>query len=122
MANNRTADNLKDAAENAREDLQELGREIYHRADTARRDIIKRLYEVADDVRAEARQTGGEARETADRIAKNLEQTASKLNSRAVDQLEDAAETARTNLWQTLIVSFIVGLIIGVLLSQGDDK
>jgi ElaB/YqjD/DUF883 family membrane-anchored ribosome-binding protein len=89
-------------------------------ADDARREIIQQLYNVADRVRSEAKNAEGEAVENADRIARNLEQTANRLNSRAVDQLEEAADVMRDNVWQTALIVFIVGVLIGLFLSRRD--
>lgn len=113
------ADNgVKETVDNAFEDLQEMSREIYKRADTTRRDVIKRLYDAADQIRADAKDATGEARDTADRIAHNLEMTANKLNSRAVDQLEEVTATARENVWRTAVIAMVLGVVIGVLLGR----
>ncbi len=114
MADNGVPESVKNTAE----DLQELGREVYKRADAARREVIKRLYDVADEIRAEAKDATGEARDNADQIAKNLEMTANKLNNRAVDQIEEAAGVAKDNLWQTVVVALVVGLVIGLLIGR----
>jgi ElaB/YqjD/DUF883 family membrane-anchored ribosome-binding protein len=112
-----TADNTVDTINR---ELQELGREVYKQADAARKETVKRLYDVADEIRARGKNAEGEARDTTDRIARNLEQTANYLNSRAVDQAEDVVETMRDNFWQTLMGVFIVGLVLGLFLSRRD--
>jgi len=110
------------APEKTAENVQELGRELYKMADDARKEAIKQLNEVAALVRERSQDITGDARQQADRIAKNLEKTASKLSANAVDQISEAEETARetveSNPWQTVILALIIGLVIGWLLSR----
>lgn len=100
--------------------IQEFGREIYHQADNTRRDVVKQLFDVAENIRTRAKGIEGEARDTAERIAHNMEQTANYLNGRAIDQMEDTTETMREHIWETTLVAFIVGLVIGLLIGCFD--
>lgn len=102
----------------AGENIQEFARDVYRQADTARKDAVKQLFEVADNIRSRAREAEGEARFNADRIARNLEQTANYLNGRAVDQVEDATEAMRDNVWKSAAAVFIIGLLVGLLLAR----
>jgi ElaB/YqjD/DUF883 family membrane-anchored ribosome-binding protein len=114
--NNRVPENIRHAGE----DLQELGREIYRMADNTRHEVVQQLYDMADKIRSRADQTQGETRIRADQIAHNLEQAASHLNSRAVDQLEETTEIMRNNVWQTMGLFFLLGVLVGLLLSRRD--
>lgn len=111
---------IKEAAEDVRADLKELGREIYKQADAARKDVVRQLYDAADNVRKRAQDAEGDARQSADRIARNLEYTANYLNTRTVDQAQELTEEASNNVWQSVALAFIVGLIIGLFLSRRD--
>ena len=99
--------------------IQELGREIYKQADTARRDVVNQLFEVADSIRSRA--TGSEQEEQANRVAASLERAANYVNSRALDQLEDTTELLRENVWKTTLFLFILGVIVGLLLNRRDE-
>ena len=99
--------------------LQEFGREIYRQADTARRDVVKQLFDAADSIRNRTKGIEGDARDSADRIARNLEQTANYLNSRAVDQMEDTTAIMRDHVWETTAVAFLIGLVLGLLIGFG---
>lgn len=111
---------VKEAADDVRADLRELGREIYKQADAARKDVVRQLYDAADNVRKRAQNAEGDARHSADRIARNLEYTANYLNTRTVDQAQELTEEAANNVWQSVALAFIVGLIIGLFLSRRD--
>jgi ElaB/YqjD/DUF883 family membrane-anchored ribosome-binding protein len=109
MSNNGTPENLREM----RKEAQEVAREAYGKADGARKDAVKRLFEVADDLRSQARQTSGEARDDMNTIARNLERTANDVNSRALDSAEDAVKMAQENPYKLLAMIFAVGLVIG---------
>ena len=95
---------------------QEVGREIYKQADKTRKDVVNRLFETAESIRSRARGVHGDTRDNADRIAHNLEQTANYLNGRAIDQMEDTTEAMREHVWETTLIAFLLGLIIGLLI------
>jgi ElaB/YqjD/DUF883 family membrane-anchored ribosome-binding protein len=116
--NNPVQEKLKATADNLSTDLQELKREIYNEARRARKDAINQLYAVADQIRARTRDVEGEARDNANQVARNLEQTANYLNARAIDQAEDLAANMRASFWQTVMAAFVVGLLVGLFLSR----
>ena len=100
--------------------IQEFGREVYRQAETARRDVARQLFDVADNIRDRAKGIEGDARDNAVHIAHNLEETASYLNGRAVDQVEDTTEMMRSHIWETTMIAFLVGLVVGLLLGLGN--
>ena len=84
----------------------------------ARKDTVQQLVDMAHNIRQMT--TGGDSstRDKANRLARNLEQTADYLNGRAVDQIEDTTEMMRDNVWKTTLLVFVFGVIIGLLLSR----
>jgi ElaB/YqjD/DUF883 family membrane-anchored ribosome-binding protein len=116
MADNGSSENVK----NPKESVQEIGREAYRQADNARREAVKQLYEVAATIRSKASQAEGDTRDNANRVARNLEQTANYLNSRAVDQIEETTETLRDNVWKTTAIVFLIGFVLGLILGRKD--
>ena len=112
--NNGIPENVKDAGDK----VQELAREAYKKADGTRKDAVKKLFEVADELRAQARETSGEARDNVNDMARNLERAANYLNSRTVDQVEEAKDTASNNPLKSTVAVLIVGIIIGLLLGR----
>lgn len=116
MSDNGLSEDLK----KRKESVQEIGREAYRQADTARREAVKQLYEVAATIRSKASEAEGDARDNANRVARNLEQTANYLNSRAVDQIEETTETLRDNVWKTTAIVFLIGFVLGLILGRKD--
>lgn len=105
----------------ARETLENLGREFRERADTVRQEVVKQLLNAADTIRKQVRENKveGDAREQADRFAKGLDRAAKYLNSRSVDEWsEEAVKVVRKNPWRALAFVFIFGLIIGIFLRR----
>ena len=102
--------------------VPEIGREIFNQADSVRRDVVKQLCDVADSIRSRARSVEGDTRDNANRIARNLEQTANYLNGRAIDQMEDTTEMMREHVWETTLIAFLIGLVLGLLIGySGND-
>lgn len=116
MSDNGLSEDLK----KRKESVQEIGREAYRQADTARREAVKQLYEVAATIRSKASEAEGDARDNANRVARNLEQTANYLNSRTVDQIEETTETLRDNVWKTTAIVFLIGFVLGLILGRKD--
>jgi ElaB/YqjD/DUF883 family membrane-anchored ribosome-binding protein len=111
-------------AQEANEELQELGRELHKRAEDARKEVVKQLNAAASTIRKEANEAKatGEVKASADSVAKGLEKAAHYLNSRSVDRLgEDAVRVVRKNSMTAVIIAFVIGLLIGLMM-RGDNK
>jgi ElaB/YqjD/DUF883 family membrane-anchored ribosome-binding protein len=124
----RRSDTIQDKAEDLFEDagknLSEFGREARHKADGAKRDMVKTLHDAAHTIRKEAR--GGnvsrDVRDHADNVARGFERAAHYLNRHSYEDIgEDITEGVKANPWRTLAVIFVIGLIIGLIL-RGDDN
>jgi ElaB/YqjD/DUF883 family membrane-anchored ribosome-binding protein len=121
---NGTDANVEDVAQDVSKELRELGRELRHRADDVRKEAAKQLNTAADTIRKEVRQAGAgtEFQDSADELAKGLEKAASYLNSKSVEQMGgDATRVVQRYPLRAVFVTFIVGLLIGLLL-KGDSK
>ena len=119
---------LEEAVEDVREDVEkrvsELRREAQARAEDVKREAAKQLNTAAETIRREARESGSvdeDALKRIDDIATRLEKTASYLDTRSIQDIGgDATKVVVRNPWRAVIVSFIVGFLLGLML-RGDD-
>jgi ElaB/YqjD/DUF883 family membrane-anchored ribosome-binding protein len=115
---------VRDAEDIAKE-LRELGRELRHRANDARKEVVKQLHTSADTIRREARQAtdDAEAQKRADELAKGLEKAANYLNSRSVEDMgAEATRVVQRYPLRAVIITFVVGALLGMILSGGNKK
>src|SRR5262245_15473683 len=120
--NNGTDAKVQEAAQDVNNDLKDLGRDLRNRADDVRKEAAKQLNTAAATIRKEVRTAGAgqEAMQSADELAKNLEKAASYLNSKSVEQMgTDATRVVQRYPLRAVFVTFIVGLLIGLML-RGD--
>ncbi len=116
-------DKAEDFLDDAGKNLHEFGREARHKADGAKKDMVKTLHTAAHTIRKEARDADAsrEVRNQADSVAKGFERAAHYLNKHSYDDItEDVAEGVKANPWRTLAIIFFIGLVIGLIL-RGDD-
>jgi ElaB/YqjD/DUF883 family membrane-anchored ribosome-binding protein len=116
---------VRDAAEDVSKELRELGRELRHRANDARKEVVKQLHTSADAIRREARQAtdDAEAQKRADELAKGLEKAANYLNSRSVEDMGvEATRVVQRYPLRAVIITFVVGALLGMILSGGNKK
>lgn len=120
--NNGTDAKVQDAVEDVSKEMKDLGRDLRNQADNVRKEAAKQLNTAASTIRKEVRQAGAgaEATQSADELAKNLEKAASYLNSKSVEQMgTDATRVVQRYPLRAVFVTFIVGLLIGLML-KGD--
>ncbi|GIL14114.1 MAG: hypothetical protein BroJett038_28340 [Chloroflexota bacterium] len=123
MDTNGTTDKAQDAAQEIARDLRELQRELRSRANDVRKEVVKQLYAGAETLRREATEAkvSGEAKHSADELARGLEKAAAYLNSRSVEDMgEEAVRVVRKNPMRAVIVAFVVGLLMGMMMRSGD--
>ena len=121
---NGTDEKVQEAAQDVSKELRELGRELRGRANDVRKEAAKSLNNVATTIRKEVREAGAgdEAKQSADELAKGLEKAASFLNSKSVEDMGgDATRVVQRYPLRAVFVTFIVGLLIGIVM-RGDDK
>lgn len=113
--NGKSAPEINDSLDDIRDDLRE-------RANKARLDVVKQLYNMAETIRKEVNESEDideEAKQQADKFVTGLEKAATYLNQNTVDELgEDATDVVRRNPWKTMGIVFVVGLVIGLLLRR----
>ncbi len=105
-------------------ELRELGREARHKADSAKKDVVHKLYEAAEGIRREVRENkaGGDATETADKFAHGLEKAAHYLNRHSFDDMgEDVERAVKRNPLPMLGIVLLFGIVLGLLL-RGNGK
>jgi len=121
---NGTQEKLEDAAQDVTKELKELGRELHKRANSVRVEAAKQLNAAASTIRKEVRDVapGSDTMQSADELAKGLEKAAAYLNSKSVEQMGgDATRVVQRYPLRAVFVTFIVGLLIGLML-RGDNK
>jgi len=81
------------------------------------------LLTAADAIRAESlKHDNEELRNQAQTLARGMEKTALYLDSRTLDQMSsDATEVVKQNVWQTLGIVFVLGLLLGLIFGGRDD-
>ena len=122
--NDTIQDKAEDFLEDAGKSINEFRREARHKADSAKKDMVKTLHGAAHTIRKEARdaKVSREVRDHADGVAKGFERAAHYLNKHSyADISEDVTDGVKSNPWRMLALIFVVGLIVGLLL-RGDDK
>lgn len=79
------------------------------------------LLSAAENIRREAVNSGSEdVIRQAHQLSRGMEKAAVYLDSRTLDQIgEDATEVIKENPWQTLGITFLIGLIIGLIMRSG---
>ncbi|MGQ9889342.1 MAG: hypothetical protein ACUVSX_12740 [Aggregatilineales bacterium] len=115
---------VEEIRENVEKKVAELRREAQARAEDMKREAAKQLNTAAETIRREARESGqvdADALKRIDDIAMRLEKTANYLNSRSVQDIgSDATKVVVRNPWRAVIISFVVGFLLGLML-RGDD-
>ncbi len=122
--NDTIQDKAEDILDDAGKTINEFGREARHKAEGAKKDMVKTLHSAAHTIRKEARDanTSRDVRDHADNVAKGFERAASYLNKHSYEDIsEDVTEGVKANPWRTLAIIFVIGLIVGLIL-RGDDK
>ncbi|MEM9953422.1 MAG: hypothetical protein AAF846_17575 [Chloroflexota bacterium] len=109
----------KTRMEQARDDLQKQIKVVNKQAKRTRKDVIRRLNHTADELRSGIDEMWGrEEQKQADKIAQDLEKFASNVEQRAEKGISDATTTAQNNLWQTLLVTLAVGVVVGIIIKN----
>jgi ElaB/YqjD/DUF883 family membrane-anchored ribosome-binding protein len=123
--NNGTDEKIEDVAQDVAKELREMGREFRHRANDVRKEAAKQLHTAAATIRKESRQAGAgeELTQNADELAKGLEKAAHYLNSKSVEQMgDDATRVVQRYPLRAVIITFVVGALIGIMLRGSDNK
>jgi len=128
-------EHIQEFTERTAEDIQhkaaKVGSEVSHTAAEARKTAehgannLKEgasdsLLAAAEKLRREAVRTGNsDLIHQAHHLARNMEKAAVYMDSHTFDQISnDASGIVRKNPWETLATAFVIGTIVGVLLSR----
>jgi ElaB/YqjD/DUF883 family membrane-anchored ribosome-binding protein len=113
---------IEGLADEAGKELREFGRQVRHRADDAKKDVVGKLYEAAETIRREAHESnaGKDAQQTADNVARGLEKAAHYLNRHSFDEMgEDVERVVKRSPMRSMVFAVLVGIVIGLLLRSG---
>lgn len=119
MAASNGAEKAEEVISDVKQELFDFKREAYQRAEEVRKEAAKQLNVAAETIRREVRdnKADNEAIKRADEIAVRLEKTAHYLNTHSVDQMgEEATRIVTRNPWRAVIVSVVVGFLLGLML------
>jgi len=113
----------EEMAKEAQENLQDLGRTLTENANKLRLGIVDQLKEAMGAIQKEMDDNSGtwdvEARERTKDVMNKLEVAAEYLEEHSVEDLEaEAKEVVTENVWVSLVIAFLVGLVLGWLLSR----
>lgn len=112
----------KTPVEKARQDLEKQIRVVNKQAKQTRKEIANRLNQVAADLRSELDHLlNREEQKQANKLARDLETIAHNVEERAEKGLSDVTESAQDNVWGTVLLTFIVGLVIGIVIKNMMD-
>jgi ElaB/YqjD/DUF883 family membrane-anchored ribosome-binding protein len=119
--NEHIEEKVEQVAEDAADNLRELVRESRQRADELKKQVVKQLNSAAETMRREAREAGAadDAQTAIDNLAGGMEKAAHYLNKHSYDDMTaDASRVVRRNPLRALAVTFVVGLVAGMVLSR----
>lgn len=116
------AEKAEKIAEDIRKDVKELRREVRQKAEDVKKEAVKQINTSAETIRREAREAGLEPDVVAqiDQMASNLEKAAGYLNNRSLEQMgQDIDRTIDQNTGRVIMITLIIGFILGFLLRGG---
>ncbi|MEQ8675868.1 MAG: hypothetical protein RLP44_16630 [Aggregatilineales bacterium] len=123
--NGKTAEKI---AEDVKEQVEHYGGELLEFAEKARNDVVKTMKSAASRIRKQVENSEDDVKNGAETVAKKLEESAEFLSNisakqaeKVTEQAEKVVEQAEQSGWKTLLVVFVIGLVIGWLLSNAGD-
>ena len=113
----------KDVSAEAAKAIADARRTMRESATMAKEKASDSLLSAADAIRNESlKHENEEMQRQAQTLARGMEKTALYLDSRTLDQMSsDATEAVKQNVWQTLGIVFVLGLLLGLLFGGRDD-
>ena len=118
-------DRAEEIANEAADNLRDLGRNARSSADDVKKQSVRLLNEAADTIRREARERGAgkDVRGGADDVAKSLERAAHYLKRHSYEDMsEDVTKRVQNNPWRIMAILFVVGVIVGLVLRGDNEK
>lgn len=109
----------KTPVQKVRQNLEKQIRVVNKQAKSTRKDFIKRLNHTANDLRSEFEHLiDGNQRKQAARIAKELESMAHDIEKQAEKRLDTVTESAQDNVWGSVLIAFVFGIVFGLILKN----
>jgi hypothetical protein len=118
MANNGHK-KLEAFKDEAAQELREFGREVRHKANSAKKDVVGKLYDAAEGIRREVRESKAskDARRSADNVARGLEKAAHYINRHSFEDMgEDVEKLVRRPPVRIVLIALVVGVVLGLIL------
>lgn len=119
--NSQNGSSAEKIAEDVKDQVEHFSGELLEFADKARNDIVKRMKSAAERIRKQVENSEDDVKNGAEKVAKTLEDSAEYLSKITSEQAEKVTEKAESSGWKTLLVIFVIGLVIGWLMSKAGD-
>lgn len=119
--NSQNGSSAEKIAEDVKDQVEHFSGELLEFADKARNDIVKRMKSAAERIRKQVENSEDEVKNGAEKVAKTLEDSAEYLSKITTEQAEKVTDKAENSGWKTLLVIFVIGLVIGWLMSKAGD-
>jgi hypothetical protein len=116
---------LEALKDDAAQELREFGREVRHKANDAKKDVVGKLYDVAETIRREVRESkaGREARRSADNVAHSLERAAHYINRHSFEDMgEDVEKIVRRPPVRIVLIALVLGIVVGLILRNSNRR
>ncbi|MDX2139972.1 MAG: hypothetical protein SF123_17935 [Chloroflexota bacterium] len=116
---------LEALKDDAAQELREFGREVRHKANDAKKDVVSKLYDAAEGIRREVRESKAskDARHSADSVARQLEKAAHYINRHSFEDMgEDVEKIVRRPPVRIVLIALVVGLVIGLIMRNSNRK
>jgi hypothetical protein len=109
----------KSRVEQAREGFEKQIRVVNKQAKETRKEFSKRLNSTADDLRENwSHFMNRDEIQRANQVAAELERIAQDVEVRAEKRIGNVTETAKQNLWLTVLIAFAVGIFAGLIVKE----
>jgi len=112
---------LNNLVKDAQDTLDKAGKQAGKQANMFRKQAAQQLQETSDQIRDQLKRShiDDDAREQVDRVLARVEEVRNYLEHGGVEDLEEKARAAaQSNVWRSLIITFIAGAFIGIFLSS----
>ncbi len=118
-----TRETIAQVGTDATRSVSEARKAMRESAYTVKESAADSLLSAAENIRREALKSGNDdIVRNAHTLSRSMEKAALYLDSHTFDQIsDDATEVVRENVWQSMGVVFILGLLIGLLMGGDRD-
>jgi ElaB/YqjD/DUF883 family membrane-anchored ribosome-binding protein len=121
LRRNGHSNEINNMVKDAQGTLDKAGKEASKQAEAFRKKAAQQLQDTSDQIRDQLKRSriDDEAREQVDRVLSRVEEVRDYLEHGGLEDMEEKARSAaQSNVWRSLIVTFIAGALIGIFLSH----